>query len=136
MVSGGGANLQQQGDDMGPLATVDNISLNTLGTTPLYAVPAGKQLVVTGAVERGTNMVGATGNSNSSLVRLSDGAFIGSAFGSGGGVFNNGEFSISSPDEGAQYPIVAGGDTVLFSITQIDGGTSAIVSVDVLGYLI
>lgn len=126
---------QEAGYVISPIATVTGIPLTVAAATPLYVVPAGKTLVVTGWAVRNAVQVAPGGNAVANVNRLSDGAALAptgtlSTFGV------NQAWQFEPAVAARAFDTVAAGDTVQFNVSSHDTGTTNTVAVDLFGYLI
>jgi len=118
------------------LATVKDIDLKTLGTTPLYTVPTGCKVVVIGVVLRTKIFETVNGDGNIFILqRSNDDVFL---ISDTSGLDNPDYFLfIFVEATGGLSPVIPAGDGVDLKVESVDTGEGPlVVDADVIGYLI
>lgn len=115
------------------LATIDSINGKTVASTPIFTVPTGKSLVVTGMVVRVTAATAITAPATAQVETTTNAHDVFASDVMTNTLAANDSWTFAA---GAKSVVVAGGATVSLNITAGATGTSQTLSVDLSGYLI
>jgi hypothetical protein len=118
------------------LATVENIDLKTLGTTPLYTVPTGYKSVIIGVVLRTKIFEVVNGDGNIFILQRSNDDVFLTSYTSGLNSPDYSFFIFVSTNDGAS-PVIPAGDGVDLKVESVDTGEGPlVVDADLIGYLV